>query len=132
MGDDPALRNRLADAFQKQFPGVRIVDSQPDMVVFFTIVDYVPGCLPDCKKFRTYRNWSCEVERFPRESNSEERTLLFNIDGSSYNPFFNQASDCASGLSKLSRSSKRSQSPAVLGQVPVSDSTSPVWRLTGS
>jgi hypothetical protein len=111
MGDDPALRNRVADAFQKQFPGVRIVDSQPDMVVFFTIVDYVPGCLPDCKKFRTYRNWSCEVERFPRESNSEARTLLFNIDGSSYNPFFNQASDCASELSKLSRSSKRSPSP---------------------
>jgi|SRR5271156_6805063 len=109
IGDDPALRNRVADAFQKQFPGVRIVDSQSDMVVFFTIVDYVPGCLPDCKKFRTYRNWSCEVERSPRESNSEARTLLFNIDGSSYNPFFNQASDCASELSKLSKISKRSR-----------------------
>lgn len=111
MGDDPSLRNRVADAFQKQFPGVRMDDSQPDMVVFFTIVDYVPGCSPNCKKFRTYRNWSCEVERFPRESDSEARTLVFNIDGASYNPFFNQASDCASQLSKLSRSSKRTQSP---------------------
>ncbi len=111
MGDDPSLRNRVDDAFQKQFPGVRMDDSQPDMVVFFTIVDYVPGCSPNCKKFRTYRNWSCEVERFPRESNSEARTLVFNIDGASYNPFFNQASDCASQLSKLSRSSKQTQSP---------------------
>ena len=62
MGDDSSLHNRVADASRKQFPGVRIVESQPDMVVFFTIVDYVPGCLPNCKKFRTYRNWSCEVE----------------------------------------------------------------------
>jgi hypothetical protein len=111
MGDDPSLRNRVAEAFQEQFPGVRITDSQPDMVVYFTIVDYVPGCLPDCKKFRTYRNWNCEVERFPKESNSEAKTLVFNRGGSSYNPFFNQASDCATQLSKLGRSSKGTRSP---------------------
>jgi hypothetical protein len=111
MSDDPSLRNRLADAFQKQFPGARIVESEPDMVVFLTISDYVPGCLPDCKKFRTYRNWSCEVMSYARESNQEAKTLVFNIEGSSYNPFFNQASDCASQLSKLSGSSKRTQMP---------------------
>jgi|SRR5579862_7566092 len=33
MGDDPILRNKLAEAFQKQFPGVRIVESQSDMFV---------------------------------------------------------------------------------------------------
>jgi hypothetical protein len=52
MGDDPYLRSRVAAAFQKQFPAARVVQSEPDMVVFFTIVDYVPGCSPDCKKFR--------------------------------------------------------------------------------
>ncbi len=111
MGDDPSLRNRLAEAFQKQFPGARIVESKPDMVVFLTIVDYVPGCSPDCKKFRTYRNWSCEVMSYARESNPETSTMVFNIEGSSYNPFYNQASDCASRLSKASGSSKRVQTP---------------------
>jgi hypothetical protein len=62
MADDPSLRSRVASAFQKQFPGAQVVQSDPDMVVFFTIVDYVPGCSPDCKKFKTYRNWTCEVE----------------------------------------------------------------------
>jgi hypothetical protein len=61
MGDDPSLRDHVATAFQKRFPGARLVESQPDMVVFFTVVDYVPGCSPNCKKFKTYRNWTCEV-----------------------------------------------------------------------
>lgn len=111
MGDDPSLRNKLVEAFQKQFPGARIVDSRPDMYVILTVVDYVPGCLPDCKKFRTYRNWSCEVMTYATESNPEARTMVFNIEGSSYNPFYNQASNCASQLSKMSRSSKRVQAP---------------------
>src|SRR3954466_11700885 len=62
MGDDSTLRDRVAKAFLQQFPGIQSDKTHPDMVVFFTIVDYVPGCLPNCKKFRTYRNWSCEVE----------------------------------------------------------------------
>jgi hypothetical protein len=102
MADDPSLRNRVAAAFQRQFPGIQIVESQPDMVVIFTLVDYVPGCLPNCKKFRTYRNWSCEVMARPKESHSEVGTVVFNLDGSTYNPFFNQASHCASQLSKVS------------------------------
>ena len=111
MGDDPSLHNRVADAFRKQFPGVRIVESQPDMVVYFTIVDYMPGCLPNCKKFRTYRNWSCEVERFARQSSPETRTMVFNVEGSSYNPFYNQASHCASQLSEMSGRSRRISTP---------------------
>ena len=102
MSDDPSLRARVTTAFQKQFPGTRLVESRPDMVVFFTIVDYVPGCLPNCRRFRTYRNWSCEVEAYPRDSNSEVGTMVFNLDGSTYNPLYDQASNCASQLSKTS------------------------------
>jgi hypothetical protein len=106
MGDDPSLRDHVATAFQKRFPGARLVESQPDMVVFFTLVDYVPGCLPDCKKFKTYRNWTCEVMTYARESHPEVDTMVFNLEGSTYNPFYNPASNCASQLSKVSRGSK--------------------------
>jgi hypothetical protein len=106
MGDDPSLRSRVAAAFQKQFPGAQVVQSEPDMVVFFTIVDYVPGCSPDCKKFKTYRNWTCEVEIYPRDSHPNTDTIVFNLDGSTYNPFHNPASSCASRLLKATRSEK--------------------------
>ena len=106
MGDDPSLRDHVATAFQKQFPGARLVESQPDMVVFFTLVDYVPGCLPDCEKFKTYRNWTCEVITYARESHPEADTMVFNLEGSTYNPFYNPASNCASQFSKVSRGSK--------------------------
>jgi hypothetical protein len=106
MGDDPSLRDHVATAFQKQFSGARLVESQPDMVVIFTLVDYVPGCLPDCKKFKTYRNWICEVEIYPRDSHPNTDTIVFNLDGSTYNPFHNPASSCASRLLKASRSEK--------------------------
>jgi hypothetical protein len=106
MGDDPSLRDRVATAFQKQFPGARLVEFQPDMVVFFTLVDYVPGCLPDCKKFKTYRNWSCEVVNYARDSHPETDTMVFNLEGSTYNPFYDLASNCASELSKVSGRSK--------------------------
>jgi hypothetical protein len=102
MSDDPSLRDRVAAAFQEQFPGSRLVESQPDMVVIFTIVDYVLGCLPNCGKFRTYRNWSCEVMAYATASNPEVDTIVFNLDGSTYNPFYDQASNCASQLSKVS------------------------------
>jgi hypothetical protein len=106
MGEDTTLRSSLAEAFQRQFPGARIVESQSDIFVILTMVDYVPGCLPNCKKFRTYRNWSCEVMSYARESSPDARTMVFNIDGSSYNPFYNQASGCASQLSRMAASSK--------------------------
>ena len=104
MGEDSILRDRVAKAFQKQFPSTRVVESEPDMVVFFTIVDYVPGCLPNCKKFKTYRNWSCEVEIFAVESESKAHTLVFNLDGSTYNPFHDPVANCASELTKTFRS----------------------------
>jgi len=100
MGDDSTLRDQVAKAFQRQFPGIRSDESQPDMVVFFTIVDYVPGCLPNCKKFKTYRNWSCEVEIFA----AEPETLVFNLDGTTYNPFHDPVANCASQLTKALRS----------------------------
>src|SRR5262249_44148398 len=103
MGDDPSLHDRVAAAFQKQFPGAQVVRSEPDMVVFFTIVDYVPGCSPDCKKFKTYRNWSCEVEIYPRDFHPTADTIVFNLDGSTYNPFHNPVSSCASRLWNASR-----------------------------
>jgi hypothetical protein len=106
MGDDPSLRGRVAAAFQKQFPGSRVVQSRPDMVVFFTIVDYGPGCSPDCRKFKTYRNWTCEVMIYPEPSHPEADTMVFNLDGSTYNPFYNPASNCVSRLWKASRNGK--------------------------
>jgi hypothetical protein len=51
MGEDPTLRDRVAKALQRKFPRTRLVESQPDMVMFFVIVDYVPDCLPNSKKF---------------------------------------------------------------------------------
>src|SRR5262249_11269312 len=66
MGEDPSLSDQVSKAFQKQFPGAQLVQSEPEMVVFFTIVSYVPGCSPDCKKFETFRNWTCEVIIYPR------------------------------------------------------------------
>jgi len=103
MGDDSPLRDRVAKAFQKQFPGIQLDESQPDMVVFFTMVDYVPGCLPNCKKFKTYRNWTCEVELFAVGSESQTDTLVFNLDGSTYDPFLDSPADCASRLTKTFR-----------------------------
>lgn len=94
MADSPALRDRVAEAFRKRFPGVKLVESGGDMVVFFTIVDYVPGCLPNCKKFKTYRNWSCEVEEYRRD------TLVFNLEGASYDPFYDPATACAARFAK--------------------------------
>jgi hypothetical protein len=106
MGDDSSLRDHVVTAFQKRFPGARFVESDPDMVVYFTIVDYVPGCAPDCKKFRTYRNWRCEVVTYARESHPDDDTMTFNLEGSTYNPFYNPALNCASQFSKASRGSK--------------------------
>ncbi len=112
MREDSPLRDRVAKAFQKQFPGALLDESQPDMVVYFTMSDYVPGCLPNCKKFRTYRNWSCEVVVSTVESESKTDTLVFNLDGSTYNPFLDSGANCASQLTKTFRSLNRLPIPA--------------------
>ena len=102
MKENSSLRDQVAAAFRQRFPNAELVESKPDMVIFFTIVDYVPGCLPNCKKFRTYRNWNCEVEVF-WESESKIPPLLFNLDGSTYNPFYNPAANCAARFAKVMR-----------------------------
>jgi len=103
MKENPSLRDQVAAAFRQRFPNAKLVESNSDMVVFFTVVDYVPGCSPNCGKFRTYRNWSCEVEMFPRESEPQTDTLVFNIDGSTYNPFYDPAANCAARFAKVIR-----------------------------
>jgi hypothetical protein len=95
MKENSSLRDQVAAAFRQRFPNAELVESKPDMVVFFTMVDYVPGCKPNCKKFQTYRNWNCEVEMFPRESEPEAGTLVFNLEGSTYNPLYDPAVNCA-------------------------------------
>jgi hypothetical protein len=103
MKENSSLRDQVAAAFRQRFPNAGLVESKPDIVVFFTIVDYVPGCLPNCEKFRTYRNWTCEVEMFPRESEPETGTLVFNLDGSTYNPLYDPAANCAARFAKVIR-----------------------------
>jgi hypothetical protein len=103
MKENPALRDQVAAAFRQQFPSTELVESSSDMFVMFTLVDYVPGCLPNCEKFRTYRNWSCEVEMYPRESEPQTGTLVFNLEGSTYNPFYDSAANCAARFAKVIR-----------------------------
>ena len=108
MGDDPSLYDQVAKAFHKQFRSAQLVQSESEMLVIFTMVDYVPGCSPNCKKFKTYRNWSCEVILYPRDPQPATETMVFNLDGASYNPFYNQGSHCAQQLARALRGSKRS------------------------
>jgi hypothetical protein len=101
--EDPTLRDQVFAAFRKRFPNVELVESKPDVVVFFNIVDYEPGCLPNCGKFRTYRNWGCEVEAFPQDSEANAGTLVFNFDGHTYNPLYDAAANCAARFAKVMR-----------------------------
>ncbi|HKD80868.1 MAG TPA: hypothetical protein VKH81_14320 [Candidatus Angelobacter sp.] len=115
IADNRFLRERTVAAFQKQFSGVRVIDSEADtadLVVIFTVVDYAPGCLPNCKKFRTYRNWTCEAMSYPRQPHSDSSgTFVFNLEGSTYNPFYDPASSCASKLARVMGNSRKSAEP---------------------
>ena len=102
MKENLSLRDQVAAAFRHRFPNTELVESKPDMVVFYTMVDYVPDCAPNCEKFRTYRNWNCEVEVF-WESEPKTPTLVFNWDGSTYNPFYDPAANCAARFAKVIR-----------------------------
>jgi hypothetical protein len=103
MKENSSLRDPVVAAFRQRFPNAELVESKPDTVVFFTMVDYVPGCKPNCDKFRTYRNWSCEVEMFSRESEPKTDALVFNLDGSTYNPLYAPAANCAARFAKVIR-----------------------------
>src|ERR1700683_1768341 len=41
MKENSSLRDQVAAAFRQRFPNAELVESKPDMVIFFTIVDYV-------------------------------------------------------------------------------------------
>ena len=102
MAENQEFRAHLAAAFKKEFPSAEVVDSRGDIDIIFTIVDYVPGCLPHCDKVRTYRNWSCEIMGFVSSSDRDvpDSGLPFNLDGTTYNPWFDPAAICIQEFAK--------------------------------
>ena len=88
MKDDPVLLTDLRRELRRQFPSARLVDSGGDIQIIFILVDYEPGCLPNCGRFPTYRNWSGEVLTWMPRSGTNERsgTQVVGIDGWTYNP----------------------------------------------
>ena len=87
--DSRILRDRLRRAFQSAFPNVRFVEAGGDIQLIFVLVDYVPGCLPNCGRFPTYRHWSGEVMTWvPKQgTNLVSGTQVLAVEGSSCNPF---------------------------------------------
>jgi len=102
IADSPEFRMRLASALKTHFPSAEVVESDPEIFVIFTIVDYVPGCLPNCDKSRAYRNWSCEIMNFmpSKLPGPAAWGLPFKIDGSTYNPWFHPAEKCIHEFAK--------------------------------
>ena len=47
MANSRDFRKRLASAMKKVFPSAKLVRSGGDVFIIFTIVDYVPGCMPE-------------------------------------------------------------------------------------
>jgi hypothetical protein len=89
--DDLGLQRKLETDIRKRLTGARVVrfaEDEDDYSIIFVMVDYVPGCAPNCAKFFTYRNWSCSV--------LTRRGQAFAIEGSTYNPLFSPTSDCVS------------------------------------
>ena len=89
--DDLGLQRKLETEIRKSLAGARLVrfaEDEDDYSIIFVMVDYVPGCDPNCAKFFTYRNWSCSV--------LARRGQAFEVEGSTYNPFFSPTSDCVS------------------------------------
>lgn len=103
MADDPSLRNRVAAAFRKQFPSARLVESQSDIQVIFVMVDYVPGCSPNCRKFKTYCSWTCEVTTQPKDPRIGALAMAFELEGSTYNPLFDPAASCTREFGNYTR-----------------------------
>jgi len=89
--DDRSLQRKMEAEIRKRLAGARLVrfaEDEDDYSIIFVMVDYVPGCSPNCAKFPTYRNWSCSV--------LSGQGQAFELDGSTYNPFFSPTSDCVS------------------------------------
>ena len=97
MGDDAQLLRKLSVAVRQHLPQVTVVSDLGDLDVIVVLVDYEPGCAPNCGKFPTYRNWSCTVlSRVPFAQ-------TFALEGSSYNPFVSPTDDCVRRLSEYLR-----------------------------
>jgi|SRR2546422_3973279 len=105
MADSLEFHKRLASALKKELPSTEVVESGGDIFIIFIIVDYVPGCLPNCDKPRTYRNWRCEIMNFMplRQSGRDASGAPFNVGGSSYNPWFDPAENCIHEFANLAR-----------------------------
>jgi hypothetical protein len=89
--DDSRLQRKLETEIRKRLESARLVrfaEDEDDYSIIFVMVDYVPGCDPNCAKFFTYRNWSCTV--------LSGRGQAFKVDGATHNPFFSPTSDCVS------------------------------------
>ena len=94
MDDDLHLLRELAAAVHRYFPEAAVVEDSADLHIIIVLVDYEPGCAPNCGKFRTYRNWSCTVlTRVPFAQ-------AFALNGSSYNPFLSPTNDCLKRLAR--------------------------------
>jgi hypothetical protein len=86
--DNKALVAELRRELKQEFPAASIVDSDADIQIMFVMVDYVPGCRPDCRRFSTYRNWTGEVMTWipGPESNTVSGSQVVAISGTTYNP----------------------------------------------
>ena len=97
IADDAQLLRKLTAAVHRYLPQVSVVDGLGDLDVIVVIVNYEPGCAPNCTKFPTYRNWSCTVLSFGPPAQA------FALEGSTYNPFVSPTDDCIRRLSEYLR-----------------------------
>ena len=96
MTDDSLLIRQIIAAVWRRLPGTQVVAWDADsseMQLIFVMVDYVPGCKPNCGKFPTYRNWSCTVLSGFGQA--------FALDGETYDPFYSATDNCLSGLARV-------------------------------
>jgi len=105
MADDAGLLKNLEQAARRSFPHTSVVDDNADLHVIAVVVDYEPGCSPHCRKFPTYRNWSCTV------LSKAPFAQAFGLEGSSYNPFVSPARDCMSRLAAFLKSGRGADPP---------------------
>jgi hypothetical protein len=100
MGDDLALKQHLASEITRAFPGVKITEGDADIQLILVVVDYVPGCLPNCRKFPTYLNWSAEVMTWHLSCRGAQGTQVVAFEGQTWNPAFDPAAEFAIRIKK--------------------------------
>lgn len=114
VSHDPGLLAQLKRTLEQQFPNIPIVKSGGDLQIIFVMVDYVPGCLPHCRKFPTYRNWTGEVMTWiPKPgTNMVSGTQIVAFTGSSYSPFTNHVTTFVSRFKRYWFTERRSNDAA--------------------